>query len=106
MTSEQRQYRRYLTNLPVLLSFRERGIEGYCNNIAEGGLGAFLPEPIPPESVVSLKFVVPTHPSELHVRAVVRYQFGFQHGLAFLSLSEGEQLAIRQFCSELPSVRA
>ena len=106
MTIERRESRRYLTNLPVLLSFRERDLEGYCNNIAEGGLAAFLPEPIPSESVVSLKFVVPTYPTELHVRAVVRYQFGFHHGLAFLSLSEAERLAIRQFCSELPSVRA
>lgn len=106
MADLQRQSRRYLTNIQVILGFRERDLEAYCNDIAEDGLGALLPEPIPPGSVVLLKFVVPTHPTELHVRAVVRYHFGLQHGLAFLSLSEGERLAIRQFCSELPSVGA
>jgi len=55
-------------------------------------------------SVVSVKFAVPTRPTELHVQTVVRHQFGFQHGLASLSLSEAEQLAIRQLCTQLPSV--
>ena len=104
MTTEKRRSRRYLTNLPVLLSLRERDLEGYCNNIAEGGLGVFLPEPIALGSVVSVRFVVPTHPTELHVRVGVRHQFGFQHGLEFISLSEAERLAIRQFCAQLPSV--
>jgi len=104
MTNERRQSRRYLTNLPMSLSFRDRNLEGYCNDIAENGLGAFLPERIPLGSVGWVKFVVPTHPTELHVQVAVRHQFGFQHGLAFLSLGEAERLAIRQFCTQLPSV--
>jgi hypothetical protein len=47
---------------------------------------------------------VPTHPAELHLQGVVRYEYGFQHGLEFVSLNEGERLAIRQFCTQLPSV--
>lgn len=103
-TTGQHRFPRYLTNLPVTVSLRERSIEGYCNNIAEGGLGVFLPEPIPLGSVVSVKLVVPTHPTELHLQGVVRHQFGFQHGLAFLALGEEERLALRQFCTQLPSV--
>jgi hypothetical protein len=102
---ERRRFlRRYLTNLPITGSFGERDFEGYCNQIAEGGLGAFLPEPVPAGTVVMLHFVVPNPPTELHVQAVVRYQIGFQHALEFVSLNEGERLSIRQFCAELPSV--
>lgn len=103
-TTGQRRFPRYLTDLPITVSLHGRDLEGYCNNIAEGGLGAFLPEPVPTCSVVVLHFVVPSHPTELRVQAVVRYQIGFQHGLEFVSLNEAERLAIRQFCSELPSV--
>jgi hypothetical protein len=90
--------------LPITVSLPGRDLEGYCNNIAEGGLGAFLPETVPTRSVVVLLFVVPSYPMELRVQAVVRYQIGFQHGLEFVALNEAERLAIRQFCSELPSI--
>jgi hypothetical protein len=90
--------------LPITVIVRERGLEGYCNQIAQGGLGALLPETVPVGSVTLLQFVMPTFPSKLRVQAVVRYQIGFQHGFEFLSLNEAEQLAIRQFCSELASV--
>jgi hypothetical protein len=103
-TGRQRRFRRYLTDLPLTVSLGEHTLEGYCNQIAEGGLGAFLPEPVPAGSVVSLQFAVLSPPTELRVQAVVRYQVGFQHGLEFTSLNEGERVAIRQFCNELPSV--
>jgi PilZ domain len=103
-TTRQRRFRRYLTDLPITVSLPDGDLEGYCNQIAEGGLGAFLPEEVRVGSVVVLHFAVPSPPTELHVQAVVRYQIGFQHGLEFVSLDEGERLAIRQFCRELPSV--
>jgi hypothetical protein len=96
--------RRYLTNLPITVSLPGRDLEGYCNNIAEGGLGAFLPETVPRHSVVVLAFALPSQATELRVQAAVRYQNGFQHGLEFLLLNDAERLAIQQFCSELPSI--
>ena len=100
----QQRCRRYLTNLPITISLPGRDLEGYCEDIAESGLGAFLPEIVPACSVVVLVFAVPSCPMELRVQAVVRYQVGFRHGLEFASLNEAERLAIRQFCRELPSV--
>jgi len=99
----RRQFLRYLTNLPITISVHERDVEGYCNQIAEGGLGALLREPVPVGSMVRVQFVMP-HASELHLKGVVRYECGFQHGVEFVSLSEAERLAIRQYCHELPSV--
>ena len=100
----QQRCRRYLTNLPITVSLPGRDLEGYCEDIAEDGLGAFLPEIVPARSVVVLVFVVPSCPLELRVQAVVRYQIGFRHGLEFVALNEAERLAIRQFCIELPSI--
>lgn len=55
-------------------------------------------------STVSVELAVPNHPAKLHLRGVVRYGFGFQLGLEFVSLEESERLAIREYCRELPSV--
>jgi len=104
--TEQRRFRRYLTNLPITVAVRGLDIEGYCNQIAEGGLGAFLPEEVGAGSEVRLQFIVPPESTQLRVQGVVRYQIGFQHGLEFTSLQEAERAAIRRFCSELPSVSA
>ena len=78
-TTGIRRFPRYLTNLLLTVTLRGRDLEGYCNQIAEGGLAAFLREPVPVGSLVSLQFAVPTHPTELHLQGVVRYEFGFQH---------------------------
>jgi hypothetical protein len=101
---ERRRFPRYLTNLPMTAALPEGVVEGYCNQISEGGVRAFLLGPVHIDRVVVLHFAVPGHVTDLQVKAVVRYRMGFQHGLEFLSLSEAERLAIRQLCSELPSV--
>jgi len=90
--------------LPITVTLHERDLEAYCNQIAEGGLRASLSEEVPVGRMVSLRFVVPPHETELRVQAVVRYRVDFQHGLEFTSLNEGERLSIRRFCNELPSV--
>ncbi len=88
--------------LPITVSFNERDLKGYCNQIAEGGLGACLPEEVLTGSAVLLQFVVPSQSTEVRVQAVVRHQEGLQHGLAFTSLNEEEKRAIREVCNELP----
>ncbi len=89
--------------LPITVRFDERDLKGYCDQISESGLGAVLREELPIGSAVSVQFVVPLlHQAEMHVQAVVRSQLYFQHGLMFMSLGEGERIAIRQFCNELP----
>ncbi len=87
--------------LPITVSFQERNLEGHCHQIAEGGLGALLSEELPVGSVVSLHFVVPPS-TKLRIQAVVRYRLDFQHGLVFTAPTEGERIAIRRFCKELP----
>lgn len=102
---ERRRFPRYRTDLPITVTVGECDLKGYYNQIAEGGLGALLPEEVQVGSVVWLQFIVLIEPIKLlRVQAAVRYQIGPQHGLEFLSLNEGERLAIRQFCGKLPPV--
>lgn len=104
LAARRRRFPRYVTDLPITVNRQEGDLEGYCNQIAEGGLGAFLAEEVPVGSVVLLQLAVPPDSTRLLAEAVVRYQIGFQHGLEFLSLNEAERAALRKFCKELPSV--
>ncbi|MFI5107999.1 MAG: PilZ domain-containing protein [Terriglobales bacterium] len=93
---------RYRASLPVTVRNRlECDLEGHSIAISEGGISATLPEPIPVGSVVLLQFAVPTHPTKLRLWAVIRHLIGLQHGLEFVSLTEGERLSLRQFCNAL-----
>jgi len=98
----RRRFPRYRTELPVKIrNHDERELNGCCLVIAEGGLGANLPEPLPVGSVVQLRLALPTHPTLLNVWVIVRCQLGCHHGLEFLSLTEDERLSIRRLCSIL-----
>ena len=100
---KQRRFPRYRADLPLRVrNQQERDLDGCCIGISEGGLGGILPEPIPVGSVVQLRLSLPTHPTALEVRAVVRHQLDdLRHGFEFVSLTEAERLSIRQFCNEL-----
>jgi PilZ domain len=99
---ERRRVSRYRASLPVAVRQRAEGdLEGQCSVISEGGLSVTLPEAISVGSVVELHFNVPTHPTELQVWAVVRNLIGLQHGLEFVTLTDGERLSLRQFCNRL-----
>jgi len=99
---ERRRSPRYRISLPVAVRNREEGdLEGHSNVISEGGLSVTLPVPVPVGSVVLLQFAIPTHPTALRLWAVVRHLIGLQHGLEFVSVTEGERLSLRQFCNEL-----
>jgi len=99
---ERRRTPRYRTSLPVAVRNREEGdLEGHGTVISEGGLSLTLPEPVAVGSVIELQFSIPTHPTELHIWVVVRNLVGLQHGLEFVSLSDGERLSLRQYCNDL-----
>jgi PilZ domain len=99
---ERRRLPRYWTSLPVTVRNRlERDLEGQSIAISEGGISVTLTEPVPVGSVVLLQFAVPTHPTAFRLWAVVRHLIGLQHGLEFVSVTEGERLSLRQFCNEL-----
>ena len=97
-----RRFPCYHTDLPVSVrNHDERDLDGRCFVIAEGGLGANLPEPIPVGSIVRLRLALPTSSTLLNVWAIVRYQLDLHHGFEFVSLTDGERLSISEFCNQL-----
>jgi len=100
--ANRRRFTRYRTNLPVRVRDRQqRAHVGHCFVIAEGGLGATLPESISVGSIVQLLFAVPGQSTPLKVLALVRNQINRQHGFEFLSLTDADRQSIKEFCNQL-----
>jgi hypothetical protein len=100
--ADRRRFPRYRTNLPVRVRDRQQRTHvGHCFVIAEGGLGATLPESISVGSIVQLLFALPCPATPLKVLALVRNQFDRQHGFEFLSLTDADRQSIKEFCSQL-----
>jgi hypothetical protein len=105
--ANRRRFPRYRTNLPLRVHDPQgRDLGGCCAVISECGLGGTLPEAVAVGSVVELRLALPTRPTPLGVWAVVRCQLDFHHGFEFVSLTGGEQLSLRQFCTELAAEEA
>jgi len=98
----RRRFIRYRTELPLCVQDPlERDFDGRCDVISEGGLGGTVLFPLPLGSVVHLRFAIPTSPTRFDVLAIVRDQRDFEHGFEFVSLTDAERVAIRQFCNGL-----
>jgi hypothetical protein len=103
--SWRRRHPRYRADFPLkATALGEDGyaeIQGRCSDIGQGGIGTILNGEVPSGEVVSLELHLPSSLKSLAVRAIVRYQKGFVHGLEFLGLSDEQQLAINTFCTGL-----
>jgi hypothetical protein len=100
--SKQRRFSRYHTDLPITIRDQaKRESVGRCVIIAEGGLAAIFPEPIPTGSLVVVRLALPNHPAILELMAIVRNQTGLRHGLEFISMADSEGEAIGHFCAGL-----
>ena len=64
-------------------------------------MGAVLTSEVPAGEVVSVEFRLPSSTTVLMLRAIVRYQRGFTHGMEFLALSPQMQGIIDSFCEGL-----
>ena len=101
-SSDRRRFPRYYTNLPIkLLDQEKQPFRGRCTVVAEGGLGAILPQSFPMGSMVMLQLSIPTHATELMASAIVRNQKGLRHGFEFVSLTDSERVALKEFCNGL-----
>jgi c-di-GMP-binding flagellar brake protein YcgR len=101
----RRRYPRYRADFPLTATaLAEQGYfesQGRCSDIAHGGMGVVLTSNAGPGDVLALKLQLPNKSEVLSVRAIVRYQNGFVHGLEFLGLTPEQQAAIDEFCATL-----
>jgi hypothetical protein len=101
----RRRYPRYRADFPLTATaLDDQGYfesQGRCSDIAHAGMGVVLTSNARPGDVLALKFQLPNSSEVLSVRAIVRYQNGFVHGLEFLGLTPEQQAAIDEFCATL-----
>lgn len=101
----RRRYPRYRADFPLTATaLDDQGYfesQGRCSDIAHAGMGVVLTSNAPPGDVLALKLRLPNNSEVLSVRAIVRYQNGFVHGLEFLGLTPEQQAAIDEFCTTL-----
>jgi PilZ domain len=76
-------------------------VDGLCNQIGEGGLGAIIASELPVAEVVNLQFSIPSQPDSISVRAVVRWRDRLQHGFEFFGIPSELRARIRAYCKDL-----
>lgn len=95
---QSRRYARYAVDRPLtaIVFWEEtpiRRVHGRCQVLAEGGLGASLPDELYVGEVVRLEM-----PPLTRIYACVRDTRGTQHGFEFLYLNDLQRRAIRRLC--------
>ena len=101
----RRRFPRYRADLK--LGIRLLGPDGYsqinglCNQIGEGGLGAIISSELSIGEVVDLNLSVPSQPAPVSLRAVVRWRERLQHGFEFYGATPEQLAAIRGYCNTL-----
>jgi hypothetical protein len=76
-------------------------VNGLCNQIGEGGLGAIIASELPVAEVVNVQFSIPSQPDSISVRAVVRWRDRLQHGFEFFGIPSEIRARIRDYCKDL-----
>jgi hypothetical protein len=95
-----RAHTRYLLDLRIVIRTKEILI-GRTKDIAEGGLGATIPNNIDIGEIVELELQLPEAKEPLKVKAEVRYRQGFQYGFKYVHITEQQKEMIRRIIPDL-----
>lgn len=95
-----RSHSRYLLDLRIVVRTKETLI-GRTKDIAEGGLGATIPNNIDIGEIVELELQLPDTTEPLKIKAEVRYRHGFQYGFKYLHITEQQKEMIRRTTHDL-----
>jgi PilZ domain len=91
---------RYLLDLRIIVRTKETFI-GRTKDLAEGGLGATIPNDIKIGEIVELELQLPENQEPLKVKAEVRYRQGFQYGFKYIHITEQQKEMIRRTTRDL-----
>jgi hypothetical protein len=101
----RRRFPRYRADLKLtVLVLGQDGhfeINGLCNQIAEGGLGAIISSELSVGEMVNLQLSIPIELQPILLRAVVRWRNRLQHGFEFFGISLQQRALIRDYCKDL-----
>ena len=91
----RRRFPRYRTDLKlIVLMLGPDGhfeINGLCNQIAEGGLGAIISSELSVGEMVNLQLSIPLELQPISLRAIVRWRKSLQHGFEFFGISSQQR---------------
>jgi hypothetical protein len=101
----RRRFPRYRTDLKLtVLVLGPDGhfeINGLCNQLAEGGLGAIISSELSVGEMVNLQLSIPLEQQPISLRAVVRWRKSLQHGFEFFEISSLQRALIRDYCKDV-----
>jgi PilZ domain len=95
-----RAHSRYLLDLRIIVRAKETLI-GRTKDLAEGGLGATIPNNINIGEIVELELQLPDTKEPLKIKAEVRYRQGFQYGFKYIHITEQQKEMIRRTTRDL-----
>jgi hypothetical protein len=88
-------------DLRIIVRTKET-LMGRTKDLAEGGLGATIPNDIKIGEIVELELQLPENQEPLKVKAEVRYRQGFQYGFKYIYITEQQKEMIRRTTRDLP----
>jgi len=100
-----RRFPRYRTQLDVSVQVLGPDghfqVNGLCNQIGEGGLGAIIGSELTVGEMVNLQLLMPGMPQPVSLRAVVRWRDRLQHGFEFFGTPSEDRAKIHDYCKDL-----
>ena len=100
----RRRFPRYRTDMKLtVLVLGPEGhvaVNGLCNQIGEGGLGAIIANVLSIGDIVNLQLSIPLEPEPISLRALVRWHNRLQHGFEFFGISSEQRTMIRDYCKD------
>ena len=106
---EFRRYSRRDIDVRIKIALNNNGVQTYVygrgNDIAEGGMAAYISMEMGIGSRIKLEVQLPYSQQPLKIGATVRNRHGFRYGLEFTTVSDQDRATIRRACHALSLVQ-
>ena len=106
---EFRRYSRRDIDVRIKIALNNNGVQtfvyGRGNDIAEGGMAAYISMEMSIGSRIKLEVQLPYSQQPLKILATVRNRHGFRYGLEFTTVSDQDREIIRRACHALSLVQ-
>ena len=106
---EFRRYSRRDIDVRIKIALNNNGVQTYVygrgNDIAEGGMAAYISMEMSIGSRIKLEVQLPYSRQPLKIGATVRNRHGFRYGLEFTTVSDQDREILRRACHALSLVQ-
>ena len=106
---EFRRYSRRDIDVRIKIALNNNGVQTYVygrgNDIAEGGMAAYISMEMSIGSRIKLEVQLPYSQQPLKIVATVRNRHGFRYGMEFTTVSDQDREIIKRACHALSLVQ-